>query len=337
MPEVSSGSSGFPRQYREFPWPLAPVRRIVGASKPEQPARQQQEQQQETVVSTGLVSTAEAAGEASGSEAPTRRHTRVTGRAGARVLVWESFPERELARLDADAGRRWRRWLGALLIGETRDHEAAPLRLGVEGQHLTAALLGHDLPEGFVLLTPLELPGWPGHDLDAVVVGPTGVIVLETKHVAGAVACGPGEAWDRAMRGRGGGHYAGRIGNPSAQVRGGVRALRTALQRDPTARRLCARTQLWIEAMVVFSHPAVDLRDTSHSPVPVLRLAAVPAAVCGARPRRPLTSADVDGLVAHLAELGDAAAGAAAPAPGEAHGHAWPDHLASWLGVRHGA
>src|SRR5205823_4975822 len=61
---------------------------------------------------------------------------------------------------------------------------AAQQMLGLRGEQHVSALLARDLPDDYVLINGLALPR-AGGDIDHLVIGPTGVFVLETKTMAG--------------------------------------------------------------------------------------------------------------------------------------------------------
>lgn len=225
--------------------------------------------------------------------------------------------------------RRGRRWPGAAGApgapgnrkgnGYTRDFEPSSadpwedagrreaMRAGIDGEEAVVRTLAHDLPggpSGYVICQNLKLPG-AGGDVDHVVVGPTGLFVLETKNVAGYIECDGDGTWRRTKLGRGGTPYDARMSDPVAQVRRNVRTLRQYLEaHDP---HLCARTHLWISGMVVFPHPDAHLH-VADGAFPSLRLEHVVPAILGHRPRQPLSPADVDRLVELLTATGAPAA-----------------------------
>ena len=65
--------------------------------------------------------------------------------------------------------------------------KATRYRKGAFGEELISALLG-GLPDEFCLFNDVTLPGYRGN-IDHVVVGPCGVIVIETKHYRGVIRC----------------------------------------------------------------------------------------------------------------------------------------------------
>ena len=98
------------------------------------------------------------------------------------------------------------------------------------------------LPDSYVLLNDLVLPGHPGN-IDHVLIGPCGVVVIETKRWAGTVACA-GDRW--SVNG-----YPRR--NVTRQVIGGAIAVKKCLA------GCGAGASGWVEAVVVFTHPLCRL------------------------------------------------------------------------------
>jgi Nuclease-related domain len=109
---------------------------------------------------------------------------------------------------------------------------------GAVGEQSVAELLAY-LPDDYVLLNDLVLPGHPGN-IDHVLIGPCGVVVIETKRWAGTVV---GDRW--SVNG-----YARR--NVTRQVTGGAIAVKKCLARGGGG------TSGWVES-VVFTHPLCRL------------------------------------------------------------------------------
>jgi hypothetical protein len=163
------------------------------------------------------------------------------------------------------------------------------------------------------LFQNLALPGLRG-DIDHLVVGPTGLFVLETKNVAGLIQLDR-EGWRREKVGRRGRLYEAYMDDPLSQVRRNVRALRLYLQRHAPA--LCASTRLWITELIVFPHPKARLR-LADTRVPAYELAAVAPAILGHRPAQRLAPGTVGRLVSLLQAAGEAARGAVPGFPADA-------------------
>ncbi len=194
-------------------------------------------------------------------------------------------------------------------------HRRAAILAGITGEEAVVRLLSRELPggpAGYVVFQNLSLPR-TGGDIDHLVIGLTGLFVLETKNVAGFIECNGDGVWRRTKLGRRGTPYDARMDDPVAQLRRNVQSLRQYLERhDP---ELCARTRLWIAGMVVFPHPDAHLHVTGGD-FPSLNLEHVVPAILGHRPRQPLSPADVARLVDLLTTAGAPGAPATpTPAP----------------------
>ncbi len=167
---------------------------------------------------------------------------------------------------------------------------------GLTGERQVGRLLATELPQDYALINGLQLPRAAG-DIDHLVVGPTGVFLLETKTMPGRIVCAPDGTWQRTRVGRKGGAYTAYIGDPAAQVQRNIFALRQTLRRHlPDFLR---RTPLWIEGLVVFPHPKTELQ-TDGSRVPAVLLSDTCPRICSHVPRRRLEPQEVDAIVAAL-------------------------------------
>jgi len=115
------------------------------------------------------------------------------------------------------------------------------LQKGIVGEQSVAELLAH-LPDDYVLLNDLVLPGHWGN-IDHVVIGPCGVVVIETKRWAGRVAC-VRDQWSVNGRPR---------RNVTRQVVGAAMAVKRCLAQGG------ASSSGWVESVVVFTHPLCRL------------------------------------------------------------------------------
>jgi len=206
--------------------------------------------------------------------------------AGLCLLVW-------LVNRDG-AGRRDR---GRPRLG-SRERDAQVV-MGISGERHVGQILARGLPAEFVLVNGLKLPRGAG-DIDHLVVGPTGVFLIETKTMAGRIVCEPDGTWRRTKVGRAGTEYAGYIGDPAAQVQRNIFAMRDCLRRRVPS--LFRGRPLWIEGLVVFPHPRTELA-ADYSRVPALRLEEAVPRICLHAPQRPLRPDEVEAVVdALLAE-----------------------------------
>ena len=130
----------------------------------------------------------------------------------------------------------WRIWLlcaAAVCAAACPCLGAAIRRLasGREGEKRAEAVL-KGLPQGYVVLcnVPMQAHG-RRTELDAAVVGPGGVCVVEVKHYAGDIfGTEQAAAWRQTRPGRGGQQIEKNVTNPIAQNRRQVAIVRAALQ-----------------------------------------------------------------------------------------------------------
>jgi Nuclease-related domain/TadE-like protein len=167
--------------------------------------------------------------------------------------------------------------------------------LGRSGELHVGLVLASQLPDEFVLVNGLKLRHGAG-DIDHLVIGPTGVFLLETKTMAGKVVCNPNGTWQRTRQGRTG-RYAAYIGDPAGQVMRNMYAVRRRLQtRLPW---LLQGTPLWVEGLIVFPHPKTEL-VAGHSRVPAVRLEDAARTICRHQARRPLRPNEVEEVLSAL-------------------------------------
>ncbi|MBV8717404.1 MAG: NERD domain-containing protein [Chloroflexi bacterium] len=209
------------------------------------------------------------------------------------LAVWFAARDnRRRRRKDADRPR-----LG------TRERTAQVMQ-GFSGERHVGRVLAERLPQEYVLFNGLALPRGAG-DIDHLVVGPTGLFLLETKTMKGHIVCEPDGTWRRTRIGRAGTTYSAYIGDPAAQVQRNIFAVRQALQHRLPA--LVARTSLWIDGLVVFAHPDTRL-DAGSSRVPAVVLEDATGRICSHVPRRALQPREVDLIVGALLDEGRAGA-----------------------------
>src|SRR5207237_10897504 len=108
-------------------------------------------------------------------------------------------------------------------------HRAAQQLMGLSGERHVGQVMARELPQDYVLINGLKLPRGAG-DIDHVVVGPSGVFLLETKTMAGRIVCRPDGTWHRTKIGRGGTSYVGFIGDPAAQGQRNIYAVHECLR-----------------------------------------------------------------------------------------------------------
>ena len=103
------------------------------------------------------------------------------------------------------------------------------------------------LPDDYVVVSDVVLPGHRGI-LDHVVLGPCGVVVIETKRYRGSIACRGGR-W--VQNGRD-------MPNVGKQAKYGAVALRELLHREHLELR--STSLRWVDSVVVFTHPLCRLK-----------------------------------------------------------------------------
>ena len=135
--------------------------------------------------------------------------------------------------------------LTALRLGGPVARRLRSVRKGRLGERMVADLL-RGLPDDYWLINDVTL-GLARGTIDHVLIGPCGVVVIETKRFAGSVRCS-GDDWsvngDRRSR-------------VSQQADSGACAVRYFLsERHPD---LAGTALRWVESLIVFTHPLCRL------------------------------------------------------------------------------
>jgi hypothetical protein len=128
-------------------------------------------------------------------------------------------------------------------------------RKGIRGEELVSSLLA-SLSDDFYLINDVTLPGHRGN-IDHVLVGPCGVVTIETKNYRGVIRCDR-DQW--FVDGR-------RIRSISRQVVQGAMAVKDCLS-DQSAAFRTSRAR-WVEGVVVFTNPLCRLEINRPSPTVV--------------------------------------------------------------------
>ena len=142
-----------------------------------------------------------------------------------------------------------------LLLGMVMNQKYNIYKAGISGEAATARLL-QTLPEDYFGVQNLKVT-WNGEEseLDMVVVGPTGVFVVETKNQKGTVIGDTEEKnWILQKVGRKGGAYSKTFYNPVKQVGTHVYRLANFLRSNGTNVR--------VESAVYFSNPVTVVQLT---------------------------------------------------------------------------
>jgi hypothetical protein len=177
------------------------------------------------------------------------------------------------------------------------------LRAGLRGQRLLPQVLAN-LDDDYYLLNNLKLPD-RADDIDHIVVGPNGLFALETKHHRGRIFWQDGQWYQSKVSRSGYRQPETPIRDPARQLKRNIDYLRSCI--NSTDRALARRTRLWIEGVVVFTHPAarLDLPEAAQpaSTFPVLRVQELPAYITAHKPRQRHSKAEVRQIVTMLANL----------------------------------
>ena len=131
---------------------------------------------------------------------------------------------------------------------------------GAKGEEKVAKHL-KSLGRGFHVFHDVALSRTKG-DIDHVVVGASGVFVIETKNNNGTISCN-GDSWSQWKTGKKGGGYKGKLGSPSRQAKRNASRLANLI-----GRRLHNRP--YVNAIVVFANKKAVL-NLKNPTVAVLR------------------------------------------------------------------
>ena len=113
---------------------------------------------------------------------------------------------------------------------------------GFEGEKQVTKVLSSTLSDDYFLINDVQLVAGKRSNIDHVVLGPTGIFVLETKNHSGKITC-YGDSWTGIGQ------------NPSTQAR--VNALR--VYKVIRASGIFVSKLPWIQAVVVFANKKVEL------------------------------------------------------------------------------
>jgi hypothetical protein len=132
---------------------------------------------------------------------------------------------------------------------------------GLEGERQVAKLLSRTLGDDYYLLNDVYLQGGGG-DIDHIVLGPSGVFVLETKNWNGSITCN-GDEWQRPGKNN-------PSASPSRQVKRNTGRIKQLI--DNSALRL---GDVWVEGIVVFTNKHATLHLNGPT-VQILKLPQLP-------------------------------------------------------------
>ena len=135
------------------------------------------------------------------------------------------------------------------------------------------------LSDQYVLINDVVLPGRQGN-IDHVLVGPSGVAIIETKNYSGTIFC-TGDRWFRKRI---------PIRSPSLQAKAQAASLRDFLADKITGTRDVIR---YVQRVVVFTNPRVRL-EVRNSTIPAVRFSELLDLVIELGKRRALSPEGVD-------------------------------------------
>jgi len=115
-------------------------------------------------------------------------------------------------------------------------------QLGFAGEKQVTGALSSALSNDYSLINDVQLVAGKGSNIDHIVLGPTGIFVLETKNYSGKIAC-YGDSWKGIGR------------SPSVQAR--INASRVV--KVIKASGIFTSKLPWIQAVVVFANKNVEL------------------------------------------------------------------------------
>jgi len=128
---------------------------------------------------------------------------------------------------------------------------------GRQGEKTVNNALTKNLGDEYCLINGAYLKGGGG-DVDHILLGPSGVYVLETKNWSGKIVC-HGDQWQRPGKKN--------KTNPSLQVKHNTQKIRHIINTIPTLQNC----HVWVEGIIVFTNPHADL-SINNPTVTILRL-----------------------------------------------------------------
>ncbi len=160
---------------------------------------------------------------------------------------------------------------------------------GLQGEKHVTKILTSNLNNNYYLINDVNLSGGYGN-IDHIVLGPTGVFVIETKNWSGDISC-HGDEWLRRQSSYTRGAISNMRGNsssPSKQVKqSAMRVKRTIESIEALKHR-----SIWVNGVVVFSNKNAYLKIDKPT-VPVLRAKELPNFISAKEPKNPFSSTDL--------------------------------------------
>ena len=132
---------------------------------------------------------------------------------------------------------------------------------GRKGEKSVISTLSNNLSDDYYLINGVYLKGGGG-DVDHIVLGPSGVYVLETKNWSGKIVCN-GDQWQRPGK---------KVkSSPSLQVKRNTQKVRRLIDTSPAFRGL----RVCVEGLLIFTNTHTDI-SISNPTVTILRLQQLP-------------------------------------------------------------
>lgn len=175
--------------------------------------------------------------------------------------------------------------LGGILVARPVQRRLRRVRRGIEGEEAVVELLGR-LSDDYFLVNDVALRGQRGN-VDHVLIGPCGIVAIETKRYAGVIAC-ERNRWSANGR---------PIRNLTRQVNAGALAVKRALAAAcPTIRASAVSS---IDGIVVFTDPLCRL-EIDRPGTTVVRLSELLGVIREKGKRRRLSAVDAARLAQAL-------------------------------------
>jgi hypothetical protein len=208
------------------------------------------------------------------------------------VVLYSNVPN---SYLYVDAGRyelaRILILIVALLFGYHFFGQYSGYKRGYEGENRVARVLSSSLSDEYHLLNDVPVPNGYGN-IDHIVIGPNGVFVIETKNYAGHLICN-GDTWSRSQANKRYGRLNSAVnfdlGSPSKQAKRNATKIKDFIESIDQFRR----NHIWVEAILVFSNPRVDL-EISNPTVPILKTHELPFFISSRKFERRFSSSEIN-------------------------------------------
>lgn len=143
-----------------------------------------------------------------------------------------------------------------LIFAKTRYNELAILAAGIRGEKLTLELLKSLDSEHWIVTDKTITYKGQSSELDFVVIGPSGLCIIESKHISGKVQADPEEKyWNRIKVSHSGVERTKNFYNPVKQVNTHLYRLKKILQEEGIS--------VHLDSAVFFSDPETQVRLTN--------------------------------------------------------------------------